>query len=830
MTHHPQFASTVALCRRSATLTLFLLACLIATVAAAQPPTVTWTLQAEVINVDSDLQNHFAVGDIVTGTYTFDVVPNAPNGDYSFAIQSATFEVGGYTATEIEPGNIFVQQAAGALTYDRYSVGINLIGPTLTGAGGGTYAAYNFAMALHDFDATVLASNDLLLDPPDVGEFESRSIALRFADPADVFNQEALDCVLLSMTRQPTGPTSLQVSPGAYAGSWSIVGQTGFLSGPQSVTLGAGTYEMRVGGLNSAQGGSFAFEIDDFGQVTVPNGVSATGGIGSLDFATLPVDVSTNAYSGQWGFSRINFATTGDALVDLVPAIRYGVQIGGVPIPQGGGVVVELEADGTVESLDPTALIGGPGTLDFVTRAVAVDVGAYSGQWGFWRVNFATTGNGTVDLVPNVPYSVQVGDVSPAAGGGFGVTLDSAGNVASDNAAAAVGGVDRLDFFTTTVAVDVGLYPGQWGFERVNFATSGNQLVELVPGLPYGMRIGGLSVALGGGTRVDIAGDGAATLANPELGTTGPGSIALVTVPIAVDPGSHAGSWEIDRVTTTSGAQTIPLVPGVTYGLEASGAAGQFTVSDPCAVAPPQIALAGSTFQLGCGSLDGDADGVPDDTDNCPLDPNPDQVDQDLDGLGNACDLDLDGDGIGNDTDNCPDLSNPGQEDLDGDGLGDECDGDVDGDSVADGLDNCPLNPNTDQADNDGDGAGDVCDADDDGDGVLDGDDNCSLIANPGQEDLDGDGFGDACDADTDGDGVDNGADLCPASPGGVPIDPVIGCTGAQRVALQCVRETFSNKGQYVSCVAHSANDAVADGLLTNKERARLVRDAARGH
>ena len=63
-----------------------------------------------------------------------------------------------------------------------------------------------------------------------------------------------------------------------------------------------------------------------------------------------------------------------------------------------------------------------------------------------------------------------------------------------------------------------------------------------------------------------------------------------------------------------------------------------------------------------CSSQDADRDGVEDERDNCPTDPNPEQFDTDEDGVGDVCD-------------NCPDDSNPGQEDMSGVvGVGDACD------------------------------------------------------------------------------------------------------------------------------------------------------------
>lgn len=169
---------------------------------------------------------------------------------------------------------------------------------------------------------------------------------------------------------------------------------------------------------------------------------------------------------------------------------------------------------------------------------------------------------------------------------------------------------------------------------------------------------------------------------------------------------------------------------------------------------PDLRAFIGIIFEPNIGDRDGD--GIKDDVDKCPDDP------EDIDGFEDedGCpDPDNDQDGIPDVDDQCPNEPEDRNGFEDEDGCPDAKIGDRDGDGIPDNLDKCPDEPEDKDGFQDEDGCPDP---DNDQDGILDVDDLC-----PNEpEDKDGFQDEDGCpDPDNDKDRILDKDDKCPNEP-----------------------------------------------------------------
>ena len=398
-----------------------------------------------------------------------------------------------------------------------------------------------------------------------------------------------------------------------------------------------------------------------------------------------------------------------------------------------------FDASGSVHGHPDHSIVSYEWDVDF--DGVTFEVDAATGAVPTYAIDFSTTGVHTVAVrvsddndpvktdIATLDVVMQYQNVAPVADAGgdyettvlFGVgapiTLDATAsfdpNAPCDEIVSYEWDLDGDGDFDDAVGATIENYtdplwqPGGVSFVAVRvtdiagLTNEDQSLVRVADQPPPDVTLltpGGGEVACG--TEAEIT----FNVSDPE------GEVVTVTASIG---GEEVGSAQID--TPDDGTAVMGTIlwdstlfaDGVDYELT-------LVARDPRGGTTP----AASTDPFSIANPDTDADGVPDCDDNCPDDANADQLDEDNDGTGDACEsgTDIDEDGIDNDDDNCPTIPNPDQADDDGDGLGNVCDpcpndaaNDVDGDGLCADVDNCPAVANPDQTDINGDGHGDVC-------------------------------------------------------------------------------------------------------------------------
>ncbi len=208
-------------------------------------------------------------------------------------------------------------------------------------------------------------------------------------------------------------------------------------------------------------------------------------------------------------------------------------------------------------------------------------------------------------------------------------------------------------------------------------------------------------------------------------------------------------SMEIDAGFKVFIERNSYLMAGYVHGLPVSGTSTMYGLQTM-----EHRAFIGFAFEPSIGDRDGD--GIKDDVDQCPDDPEDFDDFEDSDG---CPDPDNDRDGIPDVDDECPNIPENYNGFQDEDGCPDHVDNDRDGDGIPDEIDQCPDDPEDFDGFQDQDGCPDP---DNDGDGIPDINDMCPNDP----EDFDGFQDQDGCpDPDNDGDGILDGVDQCPNEP-----------------------------------------------------------------
>jgi hypothetical protein len=397
--------------------------------------------------------------------------------------------------------------------------------------------------------------------------------------------------------------------------------------------------------------GGFVVFVDASGNVSVENGISATGGNQIVTFNTTTISIDPGDFQNQVdGGAAVNWIIPrvadvfGPADLFVLPGTSYAMRVGyygqfPFSIDQNGFITLETSISATAAG----------NTMHFNTETVLIDPNTYQGVWAVSRVIGYVTGAQALNLVPGFGYRItglsqaDFFDVdNPCAVnpetlvlGGETFTLscgapDSDNDGVPDDADICPNGDDNIDGDGDLVPDDCDTCPLDADNDADGDGVCGD--VDSCPGADDGID-----------TDLDGFPDGDPNALPPVFCDVCP-----------LDPFNDADD---DGV-----CGNLDNCPIVANSNQANNDGDQ--VGDAC-------------------DADDDNDGVCDDgqdnfdcvagPDNCPLDANNDQADFDNDSIGDTCDIDDDADGVVDAADSCPTTAFGASVDGEGCAIADLC-------------------------------------------------------------------------------------------------------------------------------------------------------------
>lgn len=322
------------------------------------------------------------------------------------------------------------------------------------------------------------------------------------------------------------------------------------------------------------------------------------------------------------------------------------------------------------------AVTGALGSIGQIVECSGADTDGYLG----------TVRPDDVSVLADATVSVDIGDAIDTSSSDDTITVNGGSIYAPDRGIDGGGGPDTITINDGSVSGSAGIV-GNTGDDRITI--NGGSVTAISTGIDGGS--GDDTITINGGI---ISGDGRAVRGGSDNDTVILAGDATITGLIQADGTALVGTADILRFAMTVPADDLAALQAAL--LAAVPAGGSIVINS--------YTYSWENFEtiednLTVEGADADGDGISDAEDNCPSEPNNDQLNTDgeNDG-GDACDADDDNDDWFDVDDNCPLTANPNQEDFDGDLVGDACD-------------NCSVTPNPNQEDVNGDGVGDACSA-----------------------------------------------------------------------------------------------------------------------
>lgn len=585
----------------------------------------------------------------------------------------------------------------------------------------------------------------------------------------------------------------ITIDPEKYTGSWYVFtpNYTRFW-GVNTIELPTGRHQIRPN-----HEALFYINIDETGSVTVENNVSAKMIEDVLTFKTVPVNIEVNGFEGRWFGPDGNGYTSGSRTLNLVPGVygNYGLALQHANPGSGLRFTLGNNSEITVDNTDATIVEGN--TITFQNANVEIDPKDYKYHYGLDFLALGYYNAPTTFLLPvGLTHRIIVGNRSPIL-----FTFNPDGSVVSLNPDSAVGGQNLLTFKTTPFTFNTQLFEGAWNMGvRANriYWENGSSEHMMVPGVQYNLRVMGQN-----NFQFDLDENGTVfNISKTESAKSTGNTLTLKNVSLTVDPNGMDSKYLIDLLESINSWYMEPMsftaVPGLKYSyiINSHAVRNTFSIDANGNVSMEDEKVAtveGGSIQFNVSEVI--------------IEP------KEYDGLWHLYGF---GPVQGSQTyrvvsgmDHKVLLYGPYEYDTFF--AYDECYSDTQSLNVSGNLFDVTI------------ACTQVTDADIDG--VEDDIDNCPMIANPDQADFDGDAIGDVCDADMDADNVLKDIDMCQNTPLGSLVTSN-GCSAFQYIDLNCV--DTKNHGQFVSCVAHRANELVDENVIAPTEKKTFIKAAAK--